>query len=303
MTNARWQRWLAVLQWLLIAAWVWGLWQRAPVLALAGLVVVPLLWRLTMLPQFLIMARASRNDPTPRPTPAQLLRAWRAETRWAGMVFGWWQPFRTHAVPDWLPPCTPGQLAPRGVVLVHGFLCNRAFWTPWFAPLRARGHAFVAVTLEPAFGSIDDYAATIDAAVRRVTEATGQPPLIVGHSMGGLAIRAWLRAMPEGEARVQRVVTIGSPHDGSWAAMYAHSIIGQQMRLHSPWVRTLRAQEPLERMALFTCWYSNLDNAVYPPITATLEGADNRFIEGLAHVEMAFDARVVGSCLGLLANS
>lgn len=301
MTNARWQRWLAVLQWLLITAWVLGFWRRSQALALAGLAVVPLLWRLAMLPQFLLMARACRNDPAPRPTRAQLLRAWWTESRWAGLVFGWWQPFRMQAVPDWLAPHTPGQLAPRGVVLVHGFLCNRAFWTPWFAPLRARGHAFVAVTLEPAFGSIDDYAATIDAAVRRITAATGRAPLIVGHSMGGLAIRAWLRAVPGAQARVQRVVTIGAPHDGTWPASHARSITGQQMRLHGPWVRALRAQEPAQRPALFTCWYSNCDNAVYPPATATLDGADNRFIEGLAHVEMAFDARVMEDCLNLLA--
>ena len=300
MTNARWQRWLVAAHFALIALWVAWLWPRSPWLALAGVVAVPLLLRLLMAPQFLLMAWATRADATPRPGARQLLRAWWAESRWAARVFGWWQPFRHQAVADWLPDQPTGR---RGVVLVHGFLCNRGFWMPWLALLRARGHAFAAVTLEPAFGSIDDYAATIDAAVRRVTEATGRPPLIVGHSMGGLAIRAWLRATPRADARVQRVVTIGSPHNGTWAAMHSRSITGQQMRLHGPWVQTLRAQEPLERMALFTCWYSNLDNAVYPPATATLEGADNRFIEGLAHVEMAFDARVVGDCLGLLADS
>ena len=186
------------------------------------------------------------------------------------------------------------------MVLVHGFLCNRAFWTPWFAPLRARGHAFVAVTLEPAFGSIDDYAPAIEAAVRRVTEATGQAPLIVGHSMGGLAIRAWLRATPDGDARVHRVVTIGSPHHGTWPAAHARSIPGQQMRLHGPWVQQLAAHEPPARRALFRCWYSNGDNAVYPPAAATLAGADNRFVASLAHVELAFDPRVLADCLELI---
>ena len=198
MTNARWQRWLVAWHGVLVLVWLQGFWQRSVPLALAGLVAVPLLSRLTMLPQFLLMAWVCRHDAAPRLGAARLLRAWWAESRWAALVFGWWQPFRMHAVPDWLPPRAADRPAPRGVVLVHGFLCNRAFWTPWFAPLRARGHAFVAVTLEPAFGSIDDYAPAIEAAVRRVTEATGQAPLIVGHSMGGLAIRAWLRATPDG---------------------------------------------------------------------------------------------------------
>ena len=303
MTNARWQRWLAAWQWLLIAAWVLGFWQRGALLALAGLVLVPLLWRLAMLPQFLLMARVCRDDAQSPPGLACLLRAWWAESRWAALVFGWWQPFREQAVPDWLPPRPSDGPMPRGVVLVHGFLCNRAFWTPWFTPLRARGHAFVAVTLEPAFGSIDDYAPLIDAAVRRVTDATGRAPLIVGHSMGGLAIRAWLRATLDGDARVHRVVTIGSPHHGSWPAAHARSIAGQQMRLDSPWLRQLQAQEPLARVTAFVCWYSNCDNAVYPPATAQLEGADNRYLAGLAHVEMAFDARVLRDCLELLQTA
>lgn len=44
----------------------------------------------------------------------------------------------------------------RGVVLVHGFMCNRGLWLPWFIPLQARGHAYVAVNLEPVMGSIDE---------------------------------------------------------------------------------------------------------------------------------------------------
>lgn len=301
MTNARWQRWLVALHWLLMAAWVLGFWRRSPALALAGLAAVPLLSRLCMLPQFLLMAWVCRHDETPRPGPAQLLRAWWAESRWAALVFGWWQPFRERAVADWLPP--PGAGAPRGVVLVHGFLCNRAFWTPWFALLRARGHAFVAVTLEPAFGSIDGYAPAIDAAVRRVAEATGRAPLVVGHSMGGLAIRAWLRAVPGADARVHRIVTLGTPHHGTWPAAHARSTNGAQMRLHGPWVRQLRAQEPPGRAVLFVCWYSNGDNVAYPPAAAMLEGADNRFIAGVAHVEMAFDPRVLRDCLALLQEA
>ena len=54
------------------------------------------------------------------------------------------------------------------------------------------------------------------------------------------------------------------------------------------------------RRALFRCWYSNGDNAVYPPAAATLAGADNRFVASLAHVELAFDPRVLADCLELI---
>jgi len=48
---------------------------------------------------------------------------------------------------------------------------------------------------------------------------------------------------------------------------------------------------------LFTCWYSNCDNIVFPATTAALAGAEHRLVEGVAHVQMAFDPGVVAACL------
>jgi pimeloyl-ACP methyl ester carboxylesterase len=110
--------------------------------------------------------------------------------------------------------------ARRGAVFIHGFVCNRGFWTPWLKELRARGHSFVAVNLEPVFGSIDEYVPIVEGAVQRVTQATGMAPVLVCHSMGGLAARAWLRAM-SADGRVHHVITIGSPSRPGWRASAA----------------------------------------------------------------------------------
>jgi triacylglycerol esterase/lipase EstA (alpha/beta hydrolase family) len=184
------------------------------------------------------------------------------------------------------------------VVFVHGFFCNRGVWTPWLRRLQGR-HAFVAVSLEPLFGSIDDYAPQIDEAVQRVTRATGLAPLLVCHSMGGLAARAWLRRM-KAEARVHHVVTIGTPHRGTWLARFGHGTNGRQMRLLSDWHARLDEGMPAHRPALFTCWYSNCDNIVFPASTATLPGACNRLVRGAAHVQLAFVPQVMQATLALL---
>ena len=36
---------------------------------------------------------------------------------------------------------------------------------------------------------------------------------------------------------------------------------------------------------------------MFPASTASLPAADNRFVEGVAHVQMAFDPAVVRECL------
>lgn len=243
--------------------------------------------------EFVLAKIAARDDPAPSPAARELLRAWWAETRVALAVFFWRQPFRWRVQPDFIDPSTRGR---RGVVLVHGFVCNRGFWNPWMLKLRAAGHPFIAVNLEPVFGSIDDYAAIIDAAVQRLAAVTGAPPLVVGHSMGGLAVRAWLRAAG-GAARVHRVITIGSPHRGTWLGRFSHTRNGRQMRLDGEWIRSLARETSA---VPFTCWYSNCDNIVFPASVATLPGADNRLVRGVAHVELAFDERVLAHALEVL---
>jgi len=280
-------------------AWLVALWPHSPAWALGGVGAGWVIFALVMGLQFTLMHAANRSDPAPRASAAQVWRAWWVEMGVALAVFCWRQPFRSRSIPDWLPAAPTGQ---RGVVLVHGFLCNRGLWLPWMQRLRAGGHAYVAVNLEPVFGSIDAYPAIIEDAVRRVTQATGMAPMVIGHSMGGLATRAWLRACG-GDARVHHVITLGTPHGGTWLGRYSQATNGQQMRLGGDWVRQLQADEPPARASLFTCWYSNCDNIVFPAGTAALPGAAHRFIEGVPHVDMACHPEVVQACLGALAAS
>jgi triacylglycerol lipase len=274
-------------------SWLAWQWARSPVFAIVGALAIFFSYSFFLAAECVMVKFVSKNDPAPAPTWTDLLRAWWAETRVALIVFFWRQPFRWRAQPDLLDPATRGR---RGVVLVHGFVCNRGMWNPWMVRLRAEGHPFIAVNLEPIFGSIDEYVDTIDSAVERITQITGMPPLLVCHSMGGLAARAWLRRRHSAH-RVHRVITIGTPHGGTWLGHFGHTINGRQMRLGSEWVRTLAGGDA---HAKFTCWYSNCDNIVFPASTATLPGADNRLVSGAAHVELAFVPQVLAQALDSL---
>lgn len=292
--NARWQK-ILVLGWLLAsAAWLAWAWPRSLALALGGWAIAASTSLAWLGLQFVLMRRINRRDATPAAGRWALLRAWWLEALTCTWVFGWLQPFAHRQQPDWLPPTPTGQ---RGVVLVHGFLCNRGVWLPWLPELRARGHAYVALTLEPAFGSVDDYVAAIDTAMRQVQAATGLPPVLVGHSMGGLAARAWLRTLAQPPAqRVHRILTLGTPHHGTWPARFSHTTNGMQMRLDSPWLQALAASEGTAQRALFSCWYSDCDNIVYPTRSATLDGADNHLLHGLGHVHMVYAPQVRAAC-------
>jgi pimeloyl-ACP methyl ester carboxylesterase len=224
------------------------------------------------------------------PSARMVLSAWAGEVVEVVRVFFWRQPFCADEEPDHLPADAPGRY---GAVFVHGFVCNRGLWTPLLRRLRrSSATPFVAVNLEPVFGPIEGYVPIIEAAVTRVERATGRPVILVGHSMGGLVIRAWL-ARFAADDRVRRVITIGTPHRGTWLARHGRAANTRQMRMDDPWLERLAASESADRYAKFTCFFGNCDNIVFPAVCATLDGACNRHVPGTAHVHMAFDGRVL----------
>jgi triacylglycerol lipase len=209
----------------------------------------------------------------PAPTWGQLLRAWAREVVASELAFSWRQPWREWAEPDHLPAG-----ATRGVLLVHGFSCNRGRWNGWMARLRGQGVAFIAPSLEPAFGSIDAYADEIEAGVQTLKAHTGRMPLLCAHSMGGLALRVWWRHYGSGHDETPHVVTLGSPHQGTRMAALGFGLNTQQMRLGSEWLASLPGLPDVD------CFWTPCDQIVNPAERAILAGARAHRLDGVGHM-------------------
>jgi triacylglycerol lipase len=201
--------------------WLVYWWSRSPAVALLGVMLSMGGYAFVLALEGLAAAWLNRLDEAPRAGWRDLLGAWWQEVRVAPQVFAWRQPFRWASLPDSDEPSGSGTPA---VVFIHGFVCNRGLWLPWMKRLRDQGVPYVSVNLEPVFGSIDDYAQLISESVRRAQALTGAPPMLVCHSMGGLAARVWLASEPE--TPVHRVVTIGSPHRGTWLGRFSRAATG-----------------------------------------------------------------------------
>ncbi|GAA6141345.1 hypothetical protein NBRC116584_11630 [Hydrogenophaga sp. 5NK40-0174] len=282
---------LAWAGWWLDAGGLW--WMGGWVLIIAGYgTVLGLEWW--------IVAVVHKDDPAPKPSISESLRAWWQEFHVAPRVFMFRQPFMWRSYPD---TTAREKLPGAPVVFVHGFVCNRGFWLPWMKRLCRRGVPYTSVNLEPVFGNIDDYVVLIEEAVQRAEVQGTRPPMLVCHSMGGLAVRAWLASSPDNMSRASRIVTIGTPHRGTWLGQWSISPNGQQMREGSEWQRQLSQREREQRgaqpYAYFTCWYANTDNIVFPASTGSLPGADNRLLRGYAHVGMCFEPVVIEETLAM----
>jgi pimeloyl-ACP methyl ester carboxylesterase len=203
------------------------------------------------------------------------------------------RPFSVTFSRDTLPP----------VLLLHGYGANCGFWSPLSKRLSAAGISHAAIDLEPVMGSIDDYTDLIDTAAQKLCAAAGADKVIVvGHSMGGLAARAWLRS--HGSRRLARLITLGTPHFGSALAGYGMGTNARQMLPPMPadtknddWLTALAAAESSDVRGCITSIYSRHDNIVAPQRSAELPGAVNLPHDLLGHVALGFDREVVGQLI------
>lgn len=203
--------------------------------------------------------------------------------------------------PQFLPTTTSAATG-IPVLLVHGYISNHRVWDAMSSALRSAGHPVLAVDLEPLFASIDDYAPCIEQAVSELCRQTGSKKIaLIGHSMGGLVIRAWLRA--HGHDRVARVITLGTPHVGTQIDPHPRTPNGQQMAWHSDWLQALSASESEATRALFRIGLTQQDNIVFPQREQVLEGVQATVFDGLGHLALCLNRAVMVWVLRQLANT
>ena len=185
----------------------------------------------------------------------------------------------------------PAATAALPVLLVHGVLCNAGALAGLRADLIARGIGPVyTFSYGPPLASIDVFSDQLAARVGIILSETGASRLaIVGHSMGGLVARDYLRRY--GGATVDIVMTLGSPHHGSVHAYLFPGSCLEQMRPASRWLAELNG-EPLPRGVRFVSLWSWHDSMVAPQTSARLDGAENIELRGIGHNALIGDRQV-----------
>ncbi|MHA4870583.1 lipase family alpha/beta hydrolase [Duganella sp. PWIR1] len=171
------------------------------------------------------------------------------------------------------------------VLLIHGYVCNSGYWLPMSKLLKQARISHYGIDLEPPGASIDDYAPQVHTAVERLRRETGSAQVIIlGHSMGGLVARAYLRRY--GDAHIARVITLGTPHHGTALAHFGPGSNAAQMRRDSAWLNALAASEANTQRTLISSIYSVHDNIIAPQDSSVLPGARNLVFGAIGHVAL-----------------
>lgn len=179
------------------------------------------------------------------------------------------------------------------ILLVHGYGCSRAAWWWLRRRLEARGWVVATINLEPIYADIERYVEPLAQRIDAVLAETGASRLVlVGHSMGGLVARAYLRR--HGPDKVSRVVTLGTPYGGSELARIGFGANGRQMVPGNDWLTQLTEYpQPVETTTIF----SPHDNYVMPQKNLELTGAQRLALDGLGHLAMLYSPRVADALL------
>lgn len=263
-------------------------------LALSWLLALPML---SMLRSF---RRAHRNQGSQASASplSHWLRAAGVEIALTWRLFLWRQAVASPSAPEGLgePPLAHPDAVRTPVLLVHGFVCNHRIWDEMAAHLRAQGHSVRRIDLEPLFCSIDRYAPRIEAAVAAVLAEQGHDRLaVVGHSMGGLAIRAWLRAYPHRLADVVVAVTLGTPHRGTLIDPSPRLANTREMAYGSEWLAALAQSEPVALRERFSVSIARQDQIVFPQTEQSLPGMPVRVWDAMGHLELCSHPAVLAA--------
>lgn len=184
---------------------------------------------------------------------------------------GWWVWGRG---PDSIDPTSTTSGLPGTVLLIPGHGGSQASMEALAQALSEDGWATRIVDIGDGSGDIPAYARQVTALARQYADQ-GEPVALVGYSMGGLIARA---AVANGAAStVMRVVTIGTPHDGT-------SLAGVGALVNSPDCDTACRQmapgsEFLDSLPVagdasrWLAIYSETDDVIRPADSAALAGA------------------------------
>ena len=122
------------------------------------------------------------------------------------------------------------------------------------------------------------------------TFPASQPLDLVGLSMGGLISRYYVQRLG-GIERVQRLVTISSPHRGSWLAYALPLTSYVQMRPDSAFLQDLNQDVEKLELLQFTSIWTPADFIIVPPQSSKLGVGKEVKLSVFAHAMMARDVR------------
>jgi pimeloyl-ACP methyl ester carboxylesterase len=175
------------------------------------------------------------------------------------------------------------------VMLVHGLFATAGVLRPLRREIEARSGAFTTSFTHPPGPGIPSVARDIARAVRAIS---GDARIhLIGHSIGGVAVRYFVQELGS-DARVVQTVSIGSPFGGARPARFFPAPVGRDVAPGSALLERL-AHGARQRLAVPHLSIAGLEDHVVPS-GAHLAAGDRVSVPGCGHNSLLYHPSVVG---------
>ena len=185
-------------------------------------------------------------------------------------------------------------LLPRNpVLLIHGINDTGAVFYKMAPYLSALGWSVHDISLTPNNGivGLDELAQQVADYIAK-TFPPEQPLDLVGFSMGGIVSRYYVQRLG-GMERVQRFITISSPHQGTVAAHLSERPGCIQMRPNSPFLQDLNRDVRVLQQLNFTSMWTPFDLIIIPANSSQLPVGREVVLPVPTHPWMLTDTRSI----------
>ncbi len=177
------------------------------------------------------------------------------------------------------------------VLLIHGIFRKKAVFNKMAAYLEQQGLEVHRFDLKPnnATKGLDFLAQQIHDYIEK-NFSPSQKINLLGLSMGGLVSRYYVQRLG-GIERVERFVTISSPHNGTWMAYLLPFQACEQMRPNSAFLQDLNQDIEILNQVQFTSVWTPYDFIIVPSASSQVRVGQDVKVKVFAHFMMARNAQ------------
>jgi triacylglycerol esterase/lipase EstA (alpha/beta hydrolase family) len=193
----------------------------------------------------------------------------------------------------------PQQKSSVPILLIHGLFVNHScwFWLKW--QLKRQG---IENTVTLKLSSWHNEEALTEQLAKRVDELRHQLGVdkiaIVGHSMGGIIARNYIQ-LRGGAEKVERLVCLGTPHQGSRLACFTFAPLGKILMPGSDFLKRLNNAAPPEQVKTYNV-FTQKDNMIIPNESCRLPWGETIELDNMGHTSLLYRHRAIKAVISCL---
>lgn len=157
--------------------------------------------------------------------------------------------------------------------------------------LKSNGWAVEGINLFPNFAPAEEQARKVKAKIEEMRQRYGVDQIdLVVHSFGGLISRYYIQELG-GDQIVRNLVTVATPHQGTYTAYLGPGASTVEMRPGSDFLNQLNGKGFAFGPVRYTSIWTNLDEIVVPPKNSVMPESEVQYVPWTGHLTIMFSKR------------